>query len=179
MRSALVAALILSAGLPAAARTLVVRPGGSIRAALARASAGDRVEVWPGVYREGASGDLNALTITKSGIALVGLSAPGRPVVLENAGAQGYGVWVSPANSAGPSLPSKPSAYVIGASISFWTTVSIFASVSGANRPAICFTVFKACSAFDRLAATVGGSGVPGAFEASRIDICRSPIAPR
>jgi parallel beta-helix repeat protein len=98
----LLAAAILLAALPAPARTLVVRPGQSIRAALARAAPGDRIEVLPGTYREGARGDLNALTITRGGVELVGLSRPGHPVVLENAGAQSYGIWMSPANSAGP-----------------------------------------------------------------------------
>ena len=101
MRNLLAAAVLLAA-LPAPARTLVVRSGQSIRAALARASAGDRIEVQPGTYREGAPGDLNALTITRGGIDLVGLSRPGHPVILENAGAQSYGIWMSPADSAGP-----------------------------------------------------------------------------
>jgi len=94
---------LLLAGLPASARTLVVRPGQSIRAALARAGAGDRVEVFPGTYREGGPQEASALTITRNGIELAGLSSPGHPVVLENAGAQSYGVWVSPANS----LPAR------------------------------------------------------------------------
>jgi parallel beta-helix repeat protein len=100
MRSLLAAAVLLAA-LPASARTLVVHPGESIRAAVARASPGDRIQVKPGTYREGAPGDLNALTITRSGIELVGQSKPGHPVILENAGGQSYGIWVSPANSAG------------------------------------------------------------------------------
>ena len=101
MRSSLLAAALLAAA-PVSARTLVVRPGQSIRAAIARASAGDRIEVQPGTYHEGAPGDLNALTITKGGLELVGLSRPGHPVVLENAGGQSYGIWMSPADSAGP-----------------------------------------------------------------------------
>jgi hypothetical protein len=70
----------------AIARTIVVHPGDSIRAAIANASAGDRVQVLPGVYHEGSPGDLNAISITTSGIELVGLSSPTRPVVSENAG---------------------------------------------------------------------------------------------
>ncbi len=102
MRPILFLSTALALSLPASARTIIVRPGGSIRAALAKASAGDRIEVLPGAYREGAPGDLNALTVTLSGISLIGKSVPGHPVVLENAGGQSYGVWVSPANSAGP-----------------------------------------------------------------------------
>jgi parallel beta-helix repeat protein len=86
----------------AQARVQVVHSGGSIRAALAGARAGDTIVVHPGVYREGAADDLNALTITLDGIRLVGRPGPGRPVVLENAGKQGYGIWVSPAGSAFP-----------------------------------------------------------------------------
>ena len=99
-KTILCAALFVAAA--AEARTLVVRPGGSIRAALARAQPGDTIQVLPGVYREGQPGELNALTVTLDGIRLVGRPAPGRPVVLENPGGQGYGVWVSPSNSAGP-----------------------------------------------------------------------------
>jgi parallel beta-helix repeat protein len=86
----------------ARARTHVVQPGDSIRAALAQAQPGDRITVLPGVYREGAAADPTALTVTLDGIALVGLSSPGHPVVLQNAGGQSYGLWVSPADSAEP-----------------------------------------------------------------------------
>jgi len=94
--------LLVLAATSAGARTLIVHPGGSIRAAIASALPGDRIIVMPGVYKEGVPGDLNALTITMDGIKLVGRSTPENPVVLENAGEQSFGVWVSPANSAGP-----------------------------------------------------------------------------
>jgi parallel beta-helix repeat protein len=96
----LFAAVLLFAA-SAQARTIVVHQGGSISAALAAAAPGDVVEVFPGVYHEGAAGDLNALTVTRDGISLVGRPAPGRPVVLENAGGQGFGIWVSPAEATG------------------------------------------------------------------------------
>lgn len=92
--------------LEVAARTITVAPGGSIRAALEQAAPGDRVQVLPGVYREGSSDDLNALTIGKSGIELIGMSTPRQPVVLENAGAQSFGIWVSPPDSSGPGAQS-------------------------------------------------------------------------
>jgi parallel beta-helix repeat protein len=92
----------------AEARKHVVQSGESIRDAIAQARAGDRIEVEPGVYHEGRPGDLNALTITIDGIELVGKPRPGRPVVLENAGNQSFGVWVSPANSAGPGPEADP-----------------------------------------------------------------------
>lgn len=98
----------VAAASPAEARTWVVHPGESIRAAVSKASSGDRVMVLPGTYREGAPGDLNAVTISQDGIALVGRSRPGNPVVLENAGGQSYGIWVSPANSSGPGPQADP-----------------------------------------------------------------------
>ncbi len=98
----LTVAIVLGLTAPAEARTWVVHPGESIRAAISKARPGDRIEVLPGVYHEGGAGDLNALTITIDGIDLVGRPSHDRPVVLENAGAQGYGIWVSPTNSAGP-----------------------------------------------------------------------------
>jgi len=45
------------------------------------------MDVEPGVYGEGAQGDLNALTVTKDGIHLVGRAGPGAAVALETAGA--------------------------------------------------------------------------------------------
>lgn len=101
------------------ARTFVVHQGGSIRAALNDAKPGDRVQVLPGVYHEGSPGDLNALTIHSS-IELVGVSTPGRPVVLENAGGQSFGIWVSPLDSsgAGPEAdPEHPPCAISGATI--------------------------------------------------------------
>src|SRR2546423_4319254 len=99
---------VLCTAAAAEARKHVVRSGESIRDAIAQARAGDRIEVQPGVYHEGRPGDLNALTITIDGIELVGKPRPGRPVVLENAGNQSFGVWVSPANSAGPGPEADP-----------------------------------------------------------------------
>jgi hypothetical protein len=81
--------LALLAPSRARARIYIVQPG-------------DRITVLPGVYREGAAADPSALTVTRDGIALVGLSSPGHPVVLQNAGDQWYGLWVSPADSAKP-----------------------------------------------------------------------------
>jgi parallel beta-helix repeat protein len=93
---------------PAISRTIVVHPGNSIRAALAGANSGDRIQVMPGVYHEGALGDLNALSIVASGIELVGLATPTHPVILENAGGQSFGIWVSPPDSIGAGPQSDP-----------------------------------------------------------------------
>lgn len=113
IRPAQVALVALFCGAAANARTHVVHRGGSIRAALAAARPGDTVEVEPGVYREGAPGDLNALTVTTPGIRLVGRGHRGA-VVLENAGQQQFGIWVSPANSAGPGNQDDPEKPVCG-----------------------------------------------------------------
>ena len=102
MKSGLVGLLAVAFVFPAAANTVIVPPGGSIRAALESASPGDIILVPPGVYHEGSPGDLNALTVTKDDIRLVGLSSPDRPVVLANAGSQHFGLWVSPSDSVGP-----------------------------------------------------------------------------
>jgi len=103
-----VASLLLFCCSLATARTILVRPGGSIRAALASASAGDRVQVLPGIYHEGSPGDLNAISITANGIELVGVPSPTRPVILENAGSQSFGIWVSPSDSIGADRESDP-----------------------------------------------------------------------
>jgi len=100
----------------ALARRRGVRPGESIRTALQAAHPGDRIEVQPGVYHEGASNDLNALTVTVDGIQLVGLSQPGRPVVLENSGSQSYGIWLSPADSTGAAAQANDERPPCGAS---------------------------------------------------------------
>jgi len=111
------------------ARTIVVHPGESIRAALTQAKSGDRIQVLPGVYHEGVAGDLNAISVNLSGIHIVGLSSPSRPVVLENAGGQSFGIWVSPSDSTGPAPQSDPehppcglsSARIYGFSLSGFT----------------------------------------------------------
>ena len=102
-----VAVLLLVSG-AAVARTVVVHPGDSIRAALEKANPGDRIQVMPGVYHEGAPGEPNAITITANNIELVGLSSPARPVILENAGNQAFGIWVSPVDSVGVGPASDP-----------------------------------------------------------------------
>lgn len=94
---------LLSAGfvLPVAAGTIVVHPGSSIQAAVKAASPGDRILVLPGTYREGSDSDLNAITVTQNDLKIVGLSSRKHPVVLQNAGGQSFGIWVSPLDSTG------------------------------------------------------------------------------
>ena len=76
-------------------RFQVVTPGRSIQKAIDRAVPGGTVLVVPGVYRETADAT-NGLNITK-GLNLVGISAPGKKVVLENSGGQLNGIAVVPA----------------------------------------------------------------------------------
>jgi parallel beta-helix repeat protein len=109
---------------PAWAGIVHVPVGHSIRSAVDNASAGDIILVQPGVYHEGAPGDLNALTITKPGLQVIGLSSPGQPVVLENSGAQSYGFWVSPLDSAGTGPeadPERPPCRISGARLDGFT----------------------------------------------------------
>ncbi len=78
-------------------RTIVVRPGESIQAALDRARPGTRILVLPGVYHETSDPTgTNAVHVTKSGIRLIGLSRGDRRVVVENAGGQMNGIVVVP-----------------------------------------------------------------------------------
>jgi parallel beta-helix repeat protein len=76
-------------------RTIVVKPGQSIQAAIDRARSGTTIYVLSGVYREVAD-PVNGLNITKSGIRLIGQRGPGKRVVLENAGNQRNGIVVVP-----------------------------------------------------------------------------------
>jgi parallel beta-helix repeat protein len=101
-RAGLIVALMLNTAAATEARVWTVHLGESISAAISKAHPGDRIDVMPGIYHEGHPGDLNAVTITTDGIDLVGLSHGNQPVVLESAGGQSYGVWVSPLDSTGP-----------------------------------------------------------------------------
>jgi parallel beta-helix repeat protein len=80
-------------------RTIVVRPGQSIQAAIDRARPGTTIYVQAGVYRETAD-PTNGLNITKNGIRLIGQNTPRKRVVLENAGNQRNGIVVVPEDRA-------------------------------------------------------------------------------
>ena len=122
-------ALVIAAGpLCATAATIVVQPGQSIAAAVQAAQPGDTISVQPGVFHEGSPGDLNALTITKDGITISGAGSSGNPVILENAGGQSYGVWVSPSDSTGATAQAhdeNPPCATSGASIHQFTLTGI------------------------------------------------------
>jgi len=163
VHSTLLVALLLSFFCNSAmARTIVVHPGGSIGAALASASAGDRIQVLPGIYHEGSPGDLNALSIVASGIELVGLSTPTRPVILENAGSQSFGLWISPADSigAGPqSNAENPPCAVSGATIKRFSLSGF--TVKGFRRDGVHLTCVEGFWLTDNIAE---GNGVYGLF---------------
>ena len=84
----------------AAARTIDVRQGDSIQAAVDKARPGDRVEIHPGTYSESGRAcptdpdDQCAVVVTKNDISLVGLPRPGKPVVLESREGQQRGIGV-------------------------------------------------------------------------------------
>ncbi len=80
-------------------RTIVVKPGQSIQAAIDRAKPGTRIYVLAGVYRETAD-PTNGLNITKNGIRLIGQSNPSKRVILENSGNQRNGIVVVPEDRA-------------------------------------------------------------------------------
>jgi parallel beta-helix repeat protein len=77
-------------------KTIVVRPGQSIQAAIDRARPGATIRVLAGTYRETAD-PINGLTINK-GVRLIGQTNPsGKRVVLQNAGNQRNGIVAVPA----------------------------------------------------------------------------------
>jgi parallel beta-helix repeat protein len=97
-------------------KTIVVRPGDSIQDAIDRAKPGTRIYILAGTYRE-VQNPTNGLTITKSGISLIGQTTKDKRVVLENAGSQRNGIVVVPEDRAdcmschtdlGPPFPVKP-----------------------------------------------------------------------
>jgi hypothetical protein len=104
-KSKMIKTLFLSLALIQAslAATIVVNPGQSIQTAINSAKIGDLIQIKPGVYHEGVPGNLNALTVNKGGIEIVGLGSARNPVVLENSGRQQFGIWVSPPDSIGNS----------------------------------------------------------------------------
>jgi parallel beta-helix repeat protein len=109
-----VAAALLGA-MPAGARTIVVHPGQSIQAAVNAARPGSTIVVMPGTYHEG--GWPHAVTVAQDGIRLVGRARHGRPVVIERAGDQVNGIWVSPTDTVAAEDAELPPCGTSGARI--------------------------------------------------------------
>jgi parallel beta-helix repeat protein len=89
LETAILAAIaaVLGGG-PSMAATLVVKPGESIQAAVARAATGDRVEVYPGTYHE-------TVYIDRDGINLQGIVEGGKWPVLDGESSLNDGILVS------------------------------------------------------------------------------------
>src|SRR5688572_32218822 len=93
---------LIAAAAPATAgaRTIDVRQGDSIQAAVDDARPGDRVEIHPGTYSEAGRAcptdpeDECAVVVTRNDISLVGQPRPGKPVVLRSREGQQRGIAV-------------------------------------------------------------------------------------
>ncbi len=111
---AMMLVLALAAGAPA--KTVTVRPGESIQAAVDSAKPGATIVVLPGVYHE--PGTASAVTVTRDDIRLVARTRRGgAPVVIEASGGQTDGVWVSPADTVGTEEDERPPCGTSGARI--------------------------------------------------------------
>jgi parallel beta-helix repeat protein len=89
----------------AEAKTIRVKPGDSIQAAVDKANPGDRILVKPGTYREDgrscpATGRTCAVAIEKNNIRLIGVPSRRHRVVLEAKGDQDVGIAVENSSAA-------------------------------------------------------------------------------
>jgi parallel beta-helix repeat protein len=115
-----VAMAVLVVGVPAEAKTIRVKPGQSIQAAVDSASAGDRILVNPGVYREEGHpcptepSHTCAVAIEKNGVRLVGARSR-RNVVLQAREDQDEGIAVGKSHN--PSCLTDASKRVHGSLI--------------------------------------------------------------
>jgi parallel beta-helix repeat protein len=93
---------LIAAAAPAGAgaRTIDVRQGDSIQAAVDRARPGDRVEIHPGTYSEAGRTcptrpeQQCAVVVTRNRISIAGRPRPGKPVVLQSRAGQERGIAV-------------------------------------------------------------------------------------
>jgi parallel beta-helix repeat protein len=120
---ALAAVLVLTTA--ASAKTIQVKPGDSIQAAVDLANSGDTVMVKPGTYTEAGQpcptepGNTCAVVVTDDNIRLFATSSPQKPVILQNAGGQELGISVGKTDD--PSCLSNPSLRVDGSLIRGFT----------------------------------------------------------
>ena len=113
-------ALCICWSVTASARTIVVRPGQSIQAAVDRAHPGDRILVHAGTYHEAGrpcpidAASTCAVVISKDDISVIGLEHGRRAVVLENAGGQDIGIAVAVEGAVGAQCLTDPAQRVRG-----------------------------------------------------------------
>ncbi len=117
MRSllAIVATTLTTLALAGAARakTITVKPGDSIAAAVDGAPSGSTIVVMPGTYHE--PGTTQAVTVTRDDIKLVARAKPSAPVVVEAVNGQTVGIWVSPTDTVGTEEDERPPCGTSGA----------------------------------------------------------------
>ena len=121
------------------ARTVTVKAGESIQAAVDAATPGTTIVVLPGVYHE--PGAARAVTITRDDIHLVARSGRGGDdVVIEASGGQTDGVWVSPTDTVGTTEDERPPCGTSGARVRGFRMQGF--TVRGFER----FGVYLACA---------------------------------
>jgi nitrous oxidase accessory protein NosD len=133
-----IAAGILTLAPAADARTVTVKPGESIQAAVDAATPGSTIMVLPGVYHE--PGNDRAVTITRDDIHLVARAGHGDDVVIEASGGQTDGVWVSPVDTVGTTEDERPPCGTSGARLHGFRMQGF--TVRGFSR----FGVYLACA---------------------------------